>query len=320
MPFKIAILASGNGTNAENIAKHFANSDMARVVVALTDRRDAYVSKRMEKLGIDTYYVPGNVWKENPDKIASFLSTQGVDIIVLAGFLRYVSPEILKAFPGRVLNLHPSLLPKFGGKGMWGHKVHEAVVAAGEKKSGATVHLVTEEMDSGEIVLQQEVEVTSEDTPETLEAKVHEVEYELYPKAIEKLVNEVGSNNEQMQKWANVLGVEYAQPATPPPLPPMPPVVELSKKEKEASEAPQEEAVMPPTYLIWCILMIIFCCAPAAIVALIYSIKVSNRWFSGDYAGSRHASTIVERWLIASFAIGVIEATFFVPMWLLSGM
>lgn len=364
MPYKIAILASGSGTNAENIARYFAQSDVAVVDVVLADRREAGVAARMQPLGIPTFYVPGSVWKADPAKIVEFLHRRNIDIVVLAGFLRYVAPEILRAFPGRVVNIHPSLLPKFGGKGMWGHKVHEAVIEAGETKSGPTVHFVSEVMDGGDILMQQEVPVLPDDTPETLETRVHEAEYELYPRAIEKLIaglpgggatgtdipdkdnteaaepqSESGSESAAVSpavespesQWAKTLGVNYVAPAeggasVPPPVPVPPPV------EGDAFQAPpavnsesvyspaREELRMPDAYLVWCIIFIVFCCAPAAIVALIYSLKVSSRWYDGDYEGARHASDIVQRWLIASFAIGVIEATFFIPVWLFSGL
>jgi phosphoribosylglycinamide formyltransferase-1 len=103
--------------------------------------------------------------------------------------MRKVHDDIVKAFPGHILNIHPSLLPAYGGKGMWGHHVHEAVIAAGEKVSGATVHLVTEHIDGGDIILQGHVEVTPDDTPDTLEQKVHKIEYDIYPKAILTLIN-----------------------------------------------------------------------------------------------------------------------------------
>lgn len=332
MPNKIAILASGSGTNAENIANHFKNSDIAKVAFVLTDRRDAGVSKRMEPLGIDTYFVPAKIWKQEPEKIVNFLKRNDADIIVLAGFLRYVAPEILNAFPGRVLNIHPSLLPKFGGKGMWGHKVHEAVIEAGETKSGATVHLVSEVMDGGEIILQEEVDITPADTSDTLESKVHQAEYALYPKAIEKLISTFHSTPQQEcppspsreelnTQWAETLGVkpvENIESAAPTPLQTAPPPY----TPQQASDTPMQQPLrqMPDNYLIWCVIFIVFCCAPAAIVALIYSLQVSSKWYADDVAGAEKASKMTQRWLKASFAIGVVEATFLIPLWFIAAM
>lgn len=189
-PYRIAVFASGSGTNAENIARYFSDSDLARVTVVLTNVRDAGVVLRMTELEIDTFYVPNKTWDNNPGQIMEFLKSRKIDLVVLAGFMHYVSPVILDAFPDMTLNIHPSLLPAFGGKGMWGHHVHEAVIAAGEKESGATVHKVTEEMDGGEIVMNMRCEVTPEDNAETLESKVHQLEYKLYPAAITKVLEE----------------------------------------------------------------------------------------------------------------------------------
>lgn len=333
MPYKIAIFASGSGTNAENIARTFASDYDVQIDLAITDRKEAGVTKRMDALGIDTFHVPAETWKNDPQKIANFLKRRDIDIIVLAGFLRYVAPEILEAFPGRVLNIHPSLLPDFGGKGMWGHKVHEAVIEAKATKSGATVHKVTEEMDAGEIVMSQEVDVLPDDNADTLEQKVHQAEYELYPKAIRLIIDNLKASEEtnpQPQtpdsQWARTLGVDYdpakieGQTPTPPRyIPQSTPTFNADSQFAANPDNAHSEEQMPSTYLIWCILFIIFCCAPAAIVALVYSLRISSKWYAGDYHGARKASEITQRWLIASFVIGVIEATIFIPLWLFSG-
>lgn len=236
---KIAIFASGSGTNAENIARHFADSDKARVTLVLTNVRDAGVVGRMRALGIDTYYVPNSEWKGNPVNIADFLQTEGIDLVVLAGFMRKVDDVIVDRFRGRLLNIHPSLLPAYGGKGMYGRHVHEAVIAAGEKESGVTVHQVNEQMDEGEIVAQEKVSIDEGDTASTLEAKIHKVEYSIYPRAIEKVlgITDNGESAEESKKpegsvasqWAEALGVTY--------------------KEEEGSEKTDESATtMPPAY------------------------------------------------------------------------
>lgn len=186
---RIAIFASGSGTNAENIARIFNNGSRINVSLVLTNRRNAGVIARMEPLGVETIYVPNSVWDNEPEKIVEILHNHNIDIVVLAGFMHYVATQIIAAYEGRILNIHPSLLPAYGGKGMYGHYVHEAVVAARETESGVTVHLVTDEMDKGEIIMQEKVTVTPEDTPQTLEAKIHPVEYSLYPRAIVKLVD-----------------------------------------------------------------------------------------------------------------------------------
>lgn len=181
---KLAILASGQGTNAENIYKFFARGNRVRVDIVIYDRRNAGVAERMKRFNVPTVYLPREVWTERPSEIVDILNKRGIDLIVLAGFLRYVPSEITHAFEGRILNIHPSLLPAHGGPGMYGHKVHEAVIDAGDTKSGVTVHYVSDIMDGGEIIMQQEVPVYPDDTPETLEQRIHPVEYSLYPRAI----------------------------------------------------------------------------------------------------------------------------------------
>lgn len=183
---KLAIFASGSGTNAENIARLFHQGNRIRVSVVLCNRKQAGVYERMQALGVPVVYMPNSSWDSDPERVIETLRPYEPDLLVLAGFMRAVRPEIIDAFGGRMVNIHPSLLPAYGGKGMYGHHVHEAVIAAGEKKSGVTVHYVTGEIDGGEIVMQEEVEITPDDTPSTLEAKIHPVEYDLYPRAIVK--------------------------------------------------------------------------------------------------------------------------------------
>lgn len=183
----IAILASGNGTNAEHIARTFEGSREINVAIAVTNRADAGVIGRMNRLGISVEHVPDNVWRENPGEIVGLLRRHKVDLIVLAGFLKYIDPVIIAAFPKRIINIHPSLLPAYGGPGMYGARVHRAVVEAGEKRSGVTVHFVSAEVDGGDIILQKSVELVPGETAESLEAKIHPLEYEIYPEAIARV-------------------------------------------------------------------------------------------------------------------------------------
>lgn len=180
----IAILASGSGTNAENIYKFFANGSRVGVKLIIYDRKNAGVAQRMAAYGFEPIYIPKSVWVETPEKIVELLQKNDIDLVVLAGFLRVIPPELTRAFDHRMLNLHPSLLPAYGGMGMYGHKVHEAVIAAGEQKSGVTVHYVSDDVDGGEILMQEEIQIELGETPESLERKVHTVEYSLYPRAI----------------------------------------------------------------------------------------------------------------------------------------
>ena len=188
--YKIAIFASGNGTNAENIAKHFQDSDLARVTLVLTNVRNAGVVARMAALGIDTYYVPNEKWTTAPQQIASFLASQGIDLVVLAGFLSVLGPSVIAAYPRRILNVHPALIPSFCGPGMYGLRPHEAALARGCKVTGATVHFVNEECDGGPILLQKAVDILPGDTPEVLQKRVMEqAEWKLLPKAVAMICN-----------------------------------------------------------------------------------------------------------------------------------
>jgi phosphoribosylglycinamide formyltransferase-1 len=189
MVHRLAIFASGNGSNAENIITSFKGNDNVDVALVISNKADALVLNRAKWHGVEAIHFSNADFAQNPQLIIDALNSRNIDIIILAGFMRKVHDDIVKAFPGRILNIHPSLLPAYGGKGMWGHHVHEAVIAAGEKVSGATVHLVTEHIDGGDIILQGHVEVTPDDTPDTLEQKVHKIEYDIYPKAILTLIN-----------------------------------------------------------------------------------------------------------------------------------
>lgn len=181
---KIAILASGSGTNAENIVKTFHEGNKIRVGLVIANREKAGVHQRMQALGVPSFTIPNSVWDNEPMQIVEVLKSHEIDLVVLAGFMHKVDTVIIDAFRGRIINIHPSLLPAYGGKGMWGHHVHEAVIANGEKQSGVTVHYVTEDIDKGEILMQQSIDLVEGETAESLEAKIHPVEYELYPRAI----------------------------------------------------------------------------------------------------------------------------------------
>ncbi|MBQ7691419.1 MAG: phosphoribosylglycinamide formyltransferase [Muribaculaceae bacterium] len=184
---RIAIFASGSGTNAEHIVRYFAHSPRVQVAAVFTNRRSAAVIGRLRPLGIDVEYFPKAEW-QHPVEVTRRLTERGIDLVVLAGFLAVVREPLLSAFEGRIINIHPSLLPKYGGSGMWGGNVHEAVIQAGEKKSGITIHQVTAQVDGGTIVAQHTCPVLPDDTPETLEARIHQLEYQHYPRVIEMLL------------------------------------------------------------------------------------------------------------------------------------
>lgn len=190
----IVIFASGSGTNAENIIKWSQRRNTYRVTAVLCNRRDAFVLERAKNLGIPNYTFTAQEFKDNTiiingerTSLTGFLSGLRTDYIILAGFLLKVPDFLLEAYPERVLNIHPALLPAYGGKGMYGDNVHRAVVAAGEKESGITIHLADNRYDHGRILYQAKCPVLPDDTPHTLFERVHELE-KAYPEVIEKYV------------------------------------------------------------------------------------------------------------------------------------
>lgn len=183
---RIAIFASGNGTNAERIVRYFAQRGTVEVAAVMTNVADAPVISRLRPLGVTVDIIGRDEWK-SPSGVLCELQKRNVDLIVLAGFLAMVREPLLSAYSGRIVNLHPSLLPLHGGKGMWGHHVHEAVLAAKETESGITIHLVTAQIDGGTIIEQHRCPVMPNDTPDTLANRVHQLEYQFYPPAIERL-------------------------------------------------------------------------------------------------------------------------------------
>ena len=180
--YNIAILASGSGSNAENIIRYFEQHATIHVTEVLTNKLDAYVLERAAKL-----QVVAKVFNKEEFTSPAFserLIQEGITHVVLAGFLWLVPTHLIAAFPDRIVNIHPALLPKFGGKGMYGSKVHEAVVSTGEKETGITIHLVNEEYDKGVHLLQASCAVVTGDTADTVAAKVHNLEHEYFPRTI----------------------------------------------------------------------------------------------------------------------------------------
>ena len=183
----IAIFASGSGTNAENIIRYFAENVSVRVTVVLSNKIDAGIHERVKNLGVPSFAFSNAEFKEGT-VVLEKLNEYNADFVVLAGFLAMVSPVIINKYNDMIINIHPALLPKYGGKGMYGHYVHEAVLAAGEKATGITIHYVNERYDEGEIIFQSEFPVLLSDTVADIERKVHELEYFYYPQVIERLL------------------------------------------------------------------------------------------------------------------------------------
>ena len=183
----MAIFVSGGGTNCENIIKYFEGSEVARPVVVISNKASAGAVAKAERLGVPVEVVP-KASLNNRDIILPLLEKYSVDFIVLAGFLLVIPGFMIDEYDHRMINLHPALLPKYGGKGMWGHHVHEAVKAAGETETGMTVHWVTREVDGGDIIAQFSTPLDPDDTPDDIAAKEHVLEMDHFPQVIEDIL------------------------------------------------------------------------------------------------------------------------------------
>ena len=183
---RIAILASGSGSNAENIIKYFSANNEVEVPFVISNRKEVYVHERCKYLGVPSYVYKKSDFENGV--VTKFLIDNKIDLVVLAGFLLRIPDDMLAAYPNKVINIHPSLLPKYGGKGMYGDNVHKAVVENKETESGITIHFLNDRFDEGEHVAQYKCEVLATDTPEDVAAKVHALEYEWYPKVIENIL------------------------------------------------------------------------------------------------------------------------------------
>lgn len=184
----IAIFVSGGGTNCENIIKYFEGSEKVRIVLVVSNKANAGAIARAQRLGVPSVVVPKARFNDR-EVILPLLDEYSVDFIVLAGFLLVVPGFLIDEYDHRMINLHPALLPKYGGMGMYGHHVHEAVKAAGEKETGMTVHWVSRDVDGGEIIAQFSTPIGPEDTPDDIAAKEHVLEMEHFPKVIEDVID-----------------------------------------------------------------------------------------------------------------------------------
>tara|TARA_R110000787_G_scaffold28923_4_gene78760 strand:+ start:38822 stop:39385 length:564 start_codon:yes stop_codon:yes gene_type:complete len=183
----MVIFASGSGTNAENIIKYFQKTNLAEVTLVLSNKSDAKVLDRAEKLSVPSESFTKSEFIDS-DKIATILRKESPDLIVLAGFLLKFPKFILKEFPNKVINIHPALLPKYGGKGMYGMHVHESVVKNKEPETGITIHYVNENYDEGAVIFQKKFQLSENDTAASVASKIHELEYEFFPKVIEEIL------------------------------------------------------------------------------------------------------------------------------------
>lgn len=187
---RIAIFASGSGSNAERIVEYFAENQDISVELFLTNNSQAGIVERGKRLGIPTLIFDKKSFTKT-DKIVNILQSQKIDLVVLAGFLWLIPENLIKAFPNKIINIHPALLPKYGGKGMWGHFVHEAVVASREKESGITIHYVNEHYDEGESIFQAKCNIDKNDSPEDVQRKVQVLEHQYFPVIIEDVLKKI---------------------------------------------------------------------------------------------------------------------------------
>lgn len=184
---KIAVFASGSGTNAQNLIDYFSTSIYAKVELVLCNKPDAYVIKRAEKMSVPVVVFDREDFYRNA-RVLDVLIEKGIDLIILAGFLWLVPDNIISEFEGRIVNIHPALLPAYGGKGMYGDRVHTAVIDNKEKESGITIHYVNNKYDDGDIIFQAHCEVKDDDTPDSLAQRIHELEHKYYPKVVEEII------------------------------------------------------------------------------------------------------------------------------------
>lgn len=187
MEKNLVILASGNGSNAQNIAEYFADHNDVNVTSVATNKADAGVIKRAEKLDIPVLVFSKSDLLD-PSKLTAILKKMNPDLIILAGFLLQIPEHFIETFPNRIVNIHPALLPKFGGKGMYGMNVHKAVKEAGEEKTGITIHFVNENYDEGEIVFQASTDLSPNDSATDIANKIHALEQEHFPKVIDSIL------------------------------------------------------------------------------------------------------------------------------------
>ena len=185
---KIAILVSGAGTNAINIIQYFEKNSVADVTLVISNKTDALAVEKAQNKGVRTIVFNNESFKKN-GKVLDYLRSQSIDFIVLAGFLMKIPNDIIHAYPNKIVNLHPSLLPKYGGKGMYGKYVHRAVIEAQESESGISIHFVNEEYDEGAIIFQAKVSVEKGDSVEVLAQKIQQLEHRFFPKVIEQVIS-----------------------------------------------------------------------------------------------------------------------------------
>ncbi|QEC51058.1 phosphoribosylglycinamide formyltransferase [Anseongella ginsenosidimutans] len=187
---RIAIFASGSGSNAQKIIEHFKDSSEAEVTIILSNRPDAYVLERADNHEIPTHVFDREEFYHSA-RVVTLLQNLEIDLVVLAGFLWLIPQNMLEAFPGRIVNIHPALLPKYGGQGMYGDRVHKAIMSAGERESGITIHYVDEVYDAGDVIYQAHFKIEPNDNLDMIKYKGQQLEHLHYPRIIENLLKKL---------------------------------------------------------------------------------------------------------------------------------
>ena len=188
----LAIFASGAGSNAKKILEYFSNNTGIEVVKIITNNPNAYVLEIAKQFNIDSIIISKSVLKS--EDFIKMLNDQKIDLIILAGFLLKIPKKLIEGFQGEIINIHPALLPKYGGKGMYGMHVHQAVKDANETETGITIHYVNENYDEGKVILQEQVNIQNNDTIEMIANKVHQLEYQYFAPTIEKICKLIQNN------------------------------------------------------------------------------------------------------------------------------
>lgn len=332
---KIAIITSGNSRNAERLVNLFNEGNRIRVDVVVTDRENAPVRERMEKIGVETIYYPREVWTGDPARISRFFDEHDIDLILADGFSQLIPATMVECNKGKLLMLHAPV---------YGQHAPEVSISYAEN-----------EMGEGRVIMKQGVEETAGMTEEEFAERVDDIEANILPRAIvtafreidavEKSSSEEGDAETEVRippipakevdalesEWAKVLGIKYdpAQVAvTPPPVPKAESASAESnlnmqdtspaKPDSRMQEGGGNEEPMPATYLVWSVLCTVLCCFIPGIVAIIFSSQVSSRYLAGDVEGAKRASRNAEIWIIVSFVLGVLSATLYLPFMLVA--
>lgn len=333
---KIAILASGKGYNASGLVTLFNEGNRIRVSLLLTDRENAPVIDAMAAQGVETMYIPREVWIDSPDEILRILREREIDMVVIDGFGSLVPREVIDDYSPFVLSVLPSLSPSDSVGKLDSLEVQRAVIEEGDTLAGCVVCRVDEPDGSGRIILKEECPAGND--PEALALRVDKLSRGLLPRCIaglfreaerrehpENFVEAPKAESSELppappsvdQRWAESLKVDYdPSRIVPPPVP----GADLRSAEapRQETRVGEERPPMPKSYLVWSVLATVLCCFIPGIIAIICSSQVASKYYSGDYEGAYRSSRNAEIWIIVSFVLGVLSSTLYLPFMLIS--